>query len=53
MHGGTQEKYKHTVPPVAKGKAIDLFRPAWTRDGKYVSLEDRESYNSRINITFR
>ena len=53
MHGGTQERYKHTVPPVGKSKAIDLFKPRWTRDGNYIGSEDRASYNSRINITFR
>jgi alkylated DNA repair dioxygenase AlkB len=53
MHGGTQEWYKHSIPPVAKGRAIDLYKPAWTKDGQFIPAEDRVGYNSRINVTFR
>ncbi len=53
MHGGTQEKYKHTIPPVGKGKAIDLYKPAWAKEGQHIPVESRVAYNSRLNVTFR
>lgn len=50
MHGGTQEGFKHTVPPA---KSLDLFRPGWDKDGRRLNPQNMVGYGSRINITFR
>ena len=46
MHASTQERFKHSIP---QQNAIDSFRPLFPRSPG----ERIETYNSRINITFR
>lgn len=51
MHAGTQELYKHTVP-VLNG-SLDIFKPAYDDDMRWLEPGERKGYTSRINITFR
>lgn len=54
MHATCQELYKHSVAPVGKGKSLDVFRPAYSRNGQYIeNVQQREKRNERINVTFR
>ncbi|KZT28478.1 hypothetical protein NEOLEDRAFT_1058500 [Neolentinus lepideus HHB14362 ss-1] len=46
MHGSTQERFKHSIPPQP---TIDLYRPLYPR-APGASIEPS---NCRINITFR
>src|ERR1700744_3080835 len=48
MHASAQENFKHSIPIQS---VIDSFRPAYARNG--ARTEDAESFNIRINITFR
>ncbi|GHJ88607.1 hypothetical protein NliqN6_5009 [Naganishia liquefaciens] len=52
MHAGTQELYKHTVPPASNG-SLDMFKPAYDEQMAPIPPEKRQGYTSRINITFR
>lgn len=52
MHAGTQELYKHTVVPHTSG-SLDLFKPAFDEEQRWVEPHKRKGFNSRINITFR
>ncbi|KAJ9117157.1 hypothetical protein QFC20_000300 [Naganishia adeliensis] len=52
MHAGTQELYKHTVPPTPTG-SVDIFKPPYDSAQRWVPPEARKGYTSRINITFR
>ncbi|KAJ9097679.1 hypothetical protein QFC21_004716 [Naganishia friedmannii] len=52
MHAGTQELYKHTVVPHTSG-SLDLFKPPYDVEQRWIEPQEREGYNSRINITFR
>lgn len=52
MHAGTQELYKHTVPPAGNG-SLDLFKPAYDERMVRIPEGQRRGYTSRINITFR
>jgi len=48
MHASAQENYKHAIPTQ---RAIDAFRPSFTREG--TPTNNADSLNIRINITFR
>lgn len=52
MHAGTQELYKHSVPPAANG-SLDRFKPAYDERMARIPPAHRKGYTSRINITFR
>ncbi|KAJ9123902.1 hypothetical protein QFC22_000692 [Naganishia vaughanmartiniae] len=52
MHAGTQELYKHTVVPHTSG-SLDIFKPPYDKEQRWVEPQEREGFVSRVNITFR